>query len=169
MESAPKMKELMHEDFEFIKPEATIQEAVKKLSELDCRSVEHGVPGAQSLVVIDDEGQLLGIITMIDILRGIEPPFMRETGHLAALTWDGLFTDLIQQAQNRTVEEAMTPAKELATVDPDDRLMTAVELMVSKGVHRIPVLEDGKVVGIVRLYDAFHEVAREMLRKSGES
>lgn len=169
MESASKMKDLMHKDFAFIKPDATIHEAVQILSELDCRSYEMHVPGAQSLVVVDDEGQLVGIITMLDILKGIEPAFMRETEHLAALTWDGLFAELVHQAENRTVEEAMTPAKGLTWVDPDDRLMTAVELMVSKGIRRIPVLEEGKVVGVVRLYDIFHEVAREMLKKSGES
>ncbi len=169
MESAPKMKDLMQEDFEFIKPDATIQEAVRKLSELDCRSTEHGAPGAQSLVVIDDEGQLLGVITMLDILKGIEPAFMRESTLLAGLTWDGLFSELIHQAENRTVEEAMTPAKELVAVDPEDRLMTAVELMVARDVRRIPVLDGDKVVGMVRLYDIFHEVAREMLRKSGEA
>lgn len=168
MESAPKMKDVMRRDFEFIKPDATIQEAVLKLSEHDRKSPENYSPAAQSLVVVDEEGKLLGIITMLDILRGIEPEFMRETEHLAGLTWDGLFTELIHKAENRTVEDAMTPAKGLAKVDPDDRLMTAVELMVSKGIRRIPVLDEGKVVGMVRLYDIFHEVAREMLRKSGD-
>lgn len=169
MEPAPKMKDLMHKDFEFIKPDATINEAVQKLSQLDRSSSDQHIQGVQSLVVTDDEGTLLGIITLLDILRGIEPPFMRETEHLAALTWDGLFAELIHKAENKTVEDAMTPAKGLAKVDPDDRLMTAVELMVGKDIRRIPVIEEGKVVGMVRLYDIFHEVAREMLRKSGES
>lgn len=168
MESETRVRDMMKDDYETIRLGATIHEAVEKLTDLDRKSKEHGIPGAQSLLVIDEEGTLAGIITMFDILRGIEPPFLRESEHLAAITWDGLFGELVQQAENKTVEDAMTPGREVISVSPDDRLMKVVELMVKNGFSRLPVLEEGKVVGMVRLYDVFHEVGREMLRQGGD-
>jgi CBS domain-containing protein len=163
--SEPLVRDLMKHDITTIAANATIQQAVDKLVELD-RSEQSGALEAQSLLVVDAEGRLEGLIAMLDILTGIEPPFMREAEHLAALTWDGMFDDLVRKAQNRTVAEAMVPVEQLEAVEPDDRLMTVVELMVRMQQRRLPVVEEGKVIGIVRLYDVFHEVARTMLRRS---
>jgi len=163
--SEPLVTDLMNHEITTIAADATIQQAVEKLAELD-RSEQSGVLESQSLLVVDEEGRLEGLIAMLDILTGIEPPFMREAEHLAALTWDGMFDDLVTQAENRTVAEAMVPVGQLEVVEPDDRLMTVVELMVRKQQLRLPVVEDDELVGIVRLYDVFHEVARTMLRRS---
>lgn len=163
--SEPLVKDLMSRDFIAIAADVTIQQAVERLVELDRRE-ESGALEAQSLLVVDDEGGLEGLIAMLDILGGIEPAFLREAEHLAALTWDGLFDDVVSKAENLTVAEAMVPVEQLEIVEPDDRLMTVVELMVRKKQRRLPVVEDGKVIGIVRLYDVFHEVARAMLRRS---
>lgn len=163
--SEPLIRDLISRDITTIAADATIHQAVEKLVELDRRE-QSGVLEAQSLLVVDEDGKLEGLIAMLDILTGIEPPFMREAEHLAALTWDGMFDDIVSQAENRTVAEAMVPLDQLEAVEPDDRLMTAVELMVRKKQRRLPVVEDDKVIGIVRLYDVFHEVARAMLRRS---
>jgi CBS domain-containing protein len=62
----------------------------------------------------------------------------------------------------------MTDAQDIIAVEPDDRLIKVVELMVKHRLRRLPVLDDDKVIGVVRLYDIFHEVAREMLRQGQE-
>jgi CBS domain-containing protein len=165
MKSEPLVRDLMNHDIQTIAADATIEEAVERLSELDRREPGEAVE-AQSLLVVDSEGKLKGLLAMLDILIAIEPPFMREAEHLAALTWDGLFDDLVHQSENRTVAEAMVPVEKLEVVEPDDRLMKVVELMARERQRRLPVVDEGRLIGIVRLYDVFHEVARAMLRRS---
>ncbi len=43
--------------------------------------------------------------------------------------------------------------EELVTVGPDDELERAVELMREHAVRRVPVVDDGRPVGIVSLGD----------------
>ncbi|HDZ59171.1 MAG TPA: CBS domain-containing protein [Actinobacteria bacterium] len=164
MEKDPRVRDLMRDDINMIRPEATLHEAVQKLSGLDARGNGGEIMETRSLVVVDEEDNLVGLIAMLDILEGMEPPFMRDTDSFAGITWDGMFAEFIHQAENNTVADAMTPVSELEIMEPDDRLMTVVEVMVSKRQRRLPVVENGKVVGVVKLYDVFHEVAREMLR-----
>jgi CBS domain-containing protein len=51
----------------------------------------------------------------------------------------------------RTVAEACS--SELVTVAPDDDVDRAVQLMRGKALRRLPVVDDGRVVGIVALGD----------------
>jgi signal-transduction protein with cAMP-binding, CBS, and nucleotidyltransferase domain len=49
------------------------------------------------------------------------------------------------------------------TVASSDSLVKALSLMLQEGVERIPVLEDNKVVGLIRLADLFKEVSGALL------
>ncbi|MCS0602739.1 CBS domain-containing protein [Streptomyces sp. LP11] len=55
----------------------------------------------------------------------------------------------------RTVAEACS--SELVTVAPDDDVDRAVQLMRGKALRRLPVVEDGCVVGIIALGDVAME------------
>jgi CBS domain-containing protein len=70
----------------------------------------------------------------------------------------------------RAVAEGMHPeeavlaqvaSKELVTLSPDASMDEAVELMRSRAVRRLPVVEDGRPVGIVTLGDLAVEQAPE--------
>jgi CBS domain-containing protein len=167
MEQAPRVRNLLTTEYETISSDATIHDAVAKLAELDSRCLERGIVSTKSLIVQDKDGFFVGLLTMLDTLIAIEPPFLRDADHLVGIGWDGLFEEIIHQAENKQVGEVMTEAVDVVVVDPDDRLIKVVELMVKHRYRRLPVVEDGKVVGVVRLYDIFHEVAREMLKQGG--
>ena len=59
----------------------------------------------------------------------------------------------------------MSPFK--VTVADSDSLVKALSLMLREKVERIPVLEDNKVVGLIRLADLFQEISGALL--SGET
>ena len=44
-----------------------------------------------------------------------------------------------------------------------DSLVKALSLMLQENVERIPLLEDNKVVGLIRLADLFKEVSGALL------
>jgi len=50
-----------------------------------------------------------------------------------------------------TVEQAFTP--DISTLAPTDTVQDAVRQMRSKDIRRLPVVEDGKAIGIVSLGD----------------
>ena len=85
--------------------------------------------GIGSLVVVEDEN-LVGIITSTDIIKAIA---------------EGKDVD------NTLVSEVMS--KDVITVDPDESLEEAVEKMMERNIKRLPVVEGGKLVGIITASD----------------
>lgn len=60
--------------------------------------------------------------------------------------------------KDATVKEAMTPFRRLITVNPNDPASEALIKMSKYGVGRLPVLEDGKLVGIITRSDLMRAV-----------
>jgi CBS domain-containing protein len=94
-------------------------------SVMDCRHVRH-VP------VEDDSGVLVGMISHRDIVR--------------------LF------AHGRTADSLNMPVREimktdLTTVEPATPTLKALELMRERGIGALPVVADGKLVGLLTAYD----------------
>jgi len=78
----------------------------------------------------------------------------------------GIFTerDLISKVlvkeldpKKVTIREVMTPAP-LITITPDAEISEAALLMVRKRIRRLPVIEDGKLVGILTAADLYYRV-----------
>lgn len=91
-------------------------------------------------VLIGEGDRLMGIFTERDLLirvvaRGLDP----DTTPLTAV---------------------MTPDPD--TVGPDDLASLALERMRTSGYRHVPVVEDGKVVGIVSLRDLYAAAKREL-------
>ena len=84
-----------------------------------------------ALVVSSDDSVVKGIISERDIVRGL-----RTMG-----------TDLL----SKRVRDLMT-AKVITCV-PDDRAAGIMALMVSRHVRHLPIVKDGKLVGMVSIRD----------------
>jgi len=114
------------------------------------------------LPVIDAVGALVGIVTEGDFLRRGEIGTERERPKwLEFLLGPGRLAAEYVHTAGRTVEEVMTP--DPATVSEDDSLETVVELMERRHVKRLPVVRNGRLVGIVsraNLVNALIENAR---------
>ncbi|KAF4407623.1 MULTISPECIES: CBS domain-containing protein [Streptomyces] len=82
-------------------------------------------------VVVAEEDQVKALVTDRDLAVRI----LTESGDTGA----------------KTVRDACSP--ELVTVSPQDSVDKAVELMRGHAVRRLPVVEDGRAVGIVSLGD----------------
>jgi len=123
-----------------------------------------------ALVFDENFGELLGMLRRRDIMRGLEPRFLlsgsMEYGrklfdvqvdpNLAEISSDKIAAHMRQRA-NRLVRDFMIPIP--ATIDYDDHLMKAVYEMVDRNTSLLPVLKDGKVVGVVRSVEVLQEIA----------
>lgn len=85
--------------------------------------------------VVNDEGQIIGVVTELDLLEAVD-----EGKELAKLT----------------AEDVMT--KETITVDLDTSASKMIKIMREKHIIRLPVTENGKVVGIVSRCDILRTV-----------
>jgi CBS domain-containing protein len=152
---------------------STIRQAVAVMegSQLD-------VGGRKSLprvlLVFDDINQLLGTVRRRDILRALEPKFLasepmryrkklfdvKMDPNLAEMSYEKVLEGLQKRAE-RHVGEVMLPVVE--TVDWDDHIMKVIYEMVDNNLSLLPVLKDGRVVGVVRSVDVLHEVAQFLL------
>jgi CBS domain-containing protein len=116
----------------------------------------------RAVLVFDEKYQLMGILTLRDIIRGLEPRFMQETGlvkgdpNLAVLMGD-LFGSGLKEASQKPVSEVMRPIK--VTIQGADPIAKAIFMMIKEDVGMMPVIQDSKVAGMVRLSDLFKEIS----------
>jgi CBS domain-containing protein len=120
----------------------------------------------RTVLVFDEKYQLMGMLTLRDIIKGLEPKFLQETPlikmdpSLTMLTGD-LFGPKMKELSQRPVSEVMSPIR--VTVNAGDPLTKALFLMIKEQVGLIPVMQDSKVVGMVRLSDLFGEISKIVL------
>ena len=136
-----KAKDIMTKDVVTLTPDTEVTKAAKLLLE----------KGFNALPVVDKEGQLVGILCQSDLISQQEalpvPSYFTLLDSFIPLTSLKKMEREVQKIAAATVEQAMTP--EPVTVGPYTEIEEIAALMVDKGFHTLPVLEDGKLVGIV--------------------
>ncbi len=110
------------------------------------------------LPVVDAAGNLVGMVTEGDFLRRGEIGTQRRRPKwLEFLVGPGRLAAEYVRASGRKVDEVMT--SDPCTVTEDDSLETVVELMERRRIKRLPVLREGKMVGIVSRANLMHALA----------
>jgi len=136
-----KAKDIMTKDVITVEPETEVIHAAKLL-------LEHHVNG---LPVVDKEGHLKGIICQSDLVvqqRKIPlPSFFIMLDSLVPLASPKNIEKELQKMSALTVKEAMTPNP--VTIGPETDLEDIATLMVKHTIHTLPVVEQGKIVGII--------------------
>ncbi|MEN6318659.1 MAG: CBS domain-containing protein [Syntrophaceae bacterium] len=155
-----KVKDIMIPFRDYLKPDNTLRDAVNLLRDAIRGETQTGVMG---LPVLDDTGKLVGMISMMDILRAVYPSYMSMM-NLGDFTWDGMMESLAKKAGEKKVKELMSST--VVTVREDDPLMECVDRILKKNVRRMPVLDKaGKVIGMVYLKDIFFAITKAMLEE----
>ena len=136
-----KAKDIMTKEIITVYPETEIVQVAKLL-------IEHHING---LPVVDKEGCLKGIICQADLIvqqRKIPlPSFFILLDSVIPLTSPKNIEKELQKMAAITASEAMTPNP--ITVGPDTGLEDIATLMVKNNIHTLPVLDHGKLVGII--------------------
>ncbi|MDQ0563548.1 CBS domain-containing protein [Rhizobium mesoamericanum] len=104
------------------------------------------------LPVVDDKGVLVGIITEGDFLRRHELDTNQRRSWLQSwLASPGKIADEYVRAHGRRVEEVMNT--QVVAVGLKAPLSDAVRLMERHDIKRLPVISDGRLVGIISRSD----------------
>ncbi|WP_137934463.1 CBS domain-containing protein [Mesorhizobium comanense] len=111
------------------------------------------------LPVIQSDGTLVGIISEGDFLRRGELGTKRKRSRwLEFLVSPGKVADEYVHANGRRVDEVMSDS--VVTTAREASLEDVVELMADHHVKRLPVVENGKVVGIIARSDLLRALLR---------
>jgi CBS domain-containing protein len=148
-----KAKDLMTKKIITVSPEAEITQAVNLLLE----NRINGVP------VINTAGELVGILCQSDLIaqqKSIPIPslFTLLDGYISLTTSKRMDKEVEKIAATK-VAEAMTANP--VTVDPETDIEKVAALMVEKNYHTLPVIDAGKLVGILGKEDVLRTLITE--------
>lgn len=138
-----KVKDLMTRELLTLAPNTTIREAAEILA------TEH-VSGAP----VVHAGKPLGMVSARDLLEFIAS-LPAEPEEISGGLEHGILDD-------HTVEEAMTRGP-LVSISPEAPANRAAEMMKAEKIHRLPVVDNGKLVGIITTTDLVQAVADRRL------
>lgn len=148
---------------------ATLAEAVALME-----SAALDVDGRRSLprvlLVFDEIEVLVGYVRRRDLMMGLEPRFLvvqplayrkklfdvAVDPNLSELSHDRVEQGIREQG-SRPITDVMRPIE--TVVQADDHIMKAIYEMVSQDLSLIPVVDGGRLVGVVRSVELFHEMA----------
>ncbi len=108
--------------------------------------------------VVDADGRVLGVVSEKDIFRAIYPGYKEWYEGPHAFTDFLALEEEARRAPEKRVEEFMTTR--LVSVDPETPVLKVGALMVATGIHRVPVLANGTLVGMVSRRDIFRAIMR---------
>ena len=136
-----KVKDIMTTELITVSPETEILQAAEVL----LGSHINGVP------VVDETGKMVGILCQSDLIAQQKrlpiPSFFTFMDGLFSTSSAKQLEKQIQKIAAITVAQAMTP--DPVFVEPDMSIKVVAGLMVDNGYHTIPVLQEGRLVGIV--------------------
>jgi len=149
-----KAKDIMTKEVITVKPETTLEELARLL-------MKQQISGAP---VVDDNGKIIGIVTENDLIsknsRLHIPTILRLFDAYIPLGTSKMESDIRKMAAS-TVEDICT--KEIITVDEEASVEYIATIMTEKRIHILPVVREGKLVGIIGKKDLIKGIAAEQL------
>lgn len=150
-----KASDIMTREIVTITPDMALEKALKLM-------VEHHLSG---LPVVDGGESLVGILTEGDLLRRAEIGTEDEPSWLASVFTPGRAAGKYVRANGRTVGDLMTWP--VVSVAEDEPLSKIVATMESRDIKRVPVVKEGRLVGMVTRADLVKAVLQMLSEESG--
>src|SRR5680860_899180 len=128
-----KVRDIMQVEVVTIGPEASVREL----------SVLLGEKGVSGVPVVDGQGKVVGVVSEGDVI--LQESVQR-------------FADRFRKAFGAKVSDIMS--KEVKSIGPDAGVGEVATLMADENINRIPVIQDGRLKGIVTRADVVRALPR---------
>lgn len=150
---SPRVKNIMTLDVVSVSPGASLGRIARLMHE---RAIS-GVP------VVDADRRVLGMVTDLDLIllnTRLDPPhFLPILEGRIPLETPTHFRRRIQHSVGNTARDVMN--ENVVTTDPEEDVEILAALMVKEQVNPVPVVEDGRLVGVVSRADVIRWMARD--------
>lgn len=148
-----KVKHIMTVDVVSVSPSASVGRVARLMHE---RAIS-GLP------VVDIDKKVVGMVTDLDLIllntRIEAPHFLPLLDGRIPLETPSHFKKRIQHAAGTTAKDIMSES--VVTVGPEDDVETLAALMVKEHVNPVPVVEEGRLVGVVSRADLIRWMTRD--------
>eukprot|EP00471_Norrisiella_sphaerica_P013425 CAMPEP_0184495552 /NCGR_PEP_ID=MMETSP0113_2-20130426/31679_1 /TAXON_ID=91329 /ORGANISM="Norrisiella sphaerica, Strain BC52" /LENGTH=249 /DNA_ID=CAMNT_0026881795 /DNA_START=39 /DNA_END=788 /DNA_ORIENTATION=+ len=159
------IRTIMTRDPISVKPETGILEAAEIM-------IERTFAG---LPVVDDKGKFVGMVSDIDIMTSQLMPGTKgriddfnsifPSNDVEWSTFRYLKKQL-KKISGQTISDLMTPAKDVKSISPDSTVDETANKLLRNSLRRVPVVEGGKLVGIVTRGDILRSGLKRILDAS---
>jgi len=130
--------DVMVRDVVTVRPDTDVAEAIKLLAEHD----------VSALPVLDKDGNLVGVLSEADLIHRAEIGTEKHRPwRLEAVTGASTLADEFAKSHGKKVGEVMSDG--VISVTEETPLSEIAALFERKRIKRVPVVKDGKLVGIV--------------------
>lgn len=150
------VRDVMKTKFKTISPQTTYEEAARLMS-----------GGRVSGLFVVDQDKIVGVVSEKDLFKLIYPRY----GEFAQQPEEWLDQEHqeaeIESTKNRPVSEFMTKA--VLTIESKSAVMRAGGIMLSHGIHMLPVVDQGKFIGIVTREEIYGALLAHHLGFGGTS
>jgi CBS domain-containing protein len=149
------VREIMDADPVTVGPTDDVETVVRLLR-------RHELPGVP---VVNEGGRCVGIVTEADLVLADEqgdlhlPHYIELFGGVVFLEPLHRFEERLKKAFASTVADLMT--EDPVTVEPDASVAEAGRVIVHRGHNRLPVVEHGRLVGVVTRVDVLEALTRD--------
>lgn len=149
------VREIMDAEPPTVRPESSVEEVVRALR-------DHELTG---LPVVNEGRRCVGIITEEDlVMAGDEgdlhlPHYIELFGGIVFLESMGRFEERLRRATAAKARDMMT--EDPVTIGPDATVQEAGRTMAHAKHNRLPVIEHGRLVGMVTRVDVLDALTRE--------
>jgi CBS-domain-containing membrane protein len=147
--------DIMERDPVTVSPDASVEEVVRTLK-------VHELPGVP---VVNDGGRCVGIVTEADLVLSDEegdlhiPHYIELMGGIVYLEPLRRFEERLRKAIAASAKDMMT--EDPVTVEAGATVREAARIIAEEGHNRLPVIEHGRLVGVVTRVDVLQALARE--------
>lgn len=145
-----RVRQIMTEAVKTAHPDAKIRDVAMVM----CFNSISGMP------VVDDQGMIVGMISEKDILWGMFPKLQDYMEHPEAVDFEALEREYKDVVHMRVADLMST---RVFTVEPDMPVLKAASVMFRYRIRRIPVAENGRLVGIISIGDVHKAIFQENL------
>jgi CBS domain-containing protein len=143
-------RDVMTTEVQSVKADVTLEEIAQLLA-------THHISGAP---VVEEDGRVVGMVSEADLINED-----KRAARIPRISLFGFYTvpeDLLRDATRSgkilTARDVMTV--NLVTADEDTPVSELAEAMTARMVNRLPILRDGKLVGVVSRSDLVRALAR---------
>lgn len=139
-----KVRQLMRREAITVSPDASVEQVARLLAG---RRIG-GVP------VVDADGRVAGFVGEDDLFlkeKGIPFSLVKAPALFSQWVSPDRLAEIYKKSRHHTASDVMT--RHVITASPDDEVGRVAELMLERNIKKMPVVEDGKLVGIVSRAD----------------
>jgi DNA-binding response OmpR family regulator len=160
------------DEYTCVQASSTVRKGIERLKIASENFISTGLImecGHRAVLVFDGE-ELVGVLNMRNLIEALRPDYVaasdgskNQSVKYSHMFWLGLFTFRVRDLESKCVRDIMNPRPPVVSCEAN--LMQVASLLCAENRRRVAVERDGRIIGVVREQELFHEISRLVLQR----